>query len=142
VGLYFGSPYSRGYSEPSGGYGLLDVLIGGRACTNLRVRSDTEILCTAPALVGTQGVVVVIREPGLERSGRMARTVTFNAVYFGGIFQHQVARGVLGTGPSLNHSVPFVPFTAPGVALAPPTSWAGVPVSGKFVLHSYLFTCL
>jgi len=142
VGLYFGSPYSRGYSEPSGGYGLLDVLIGGRPCTNLTVSSDTEILCTAPALVGKQGVVVVIREPGLERSGRMARTVTFNAVYFGGIFQHQVARGVLGTGPSLNRSVPFVPFTAPGVVLAPPTSWAGVPVSGKFVFDLYFFTCL
>jgi len=129
VGLYFGSPYSRGYEEPAFGYGLLDVIIGGQQCTNVKVKSDTQVICTVPAMVGTHAVDVVVLEPGLERSGRMARTITFNAVYFGGILERRSARGVVGTGPSSNLSVPFVEWVPRGVEAQAPSEWRGVPVS-------------
>lgn len=129
MGLYFGSPYSRGYAEPQSGYGLLDVMIGGQRCGNVSVTSDTQVLCTVPAMVGTQSVEVVIREPGLVRSGRMGRTVNFNAVYFGGILQQHNSRGVVGTGPSSNASVPFIAWTPEGVVPSQPTEWKGVPIS-------------
>jgi hypothetical protein len=129
IGLYFGSPYSRGYDEPKSGYGLLDVMIGGRECANVSVISDTEAQCIVPPMVGTQDVQVVIREPGLARSGRMARTISFNAVYFGGALQERGARGFFGTGPASNHSVPFVEWVPSGVDPPTPSHWEGVPVA-------------
>jgi hypothetical protein len=129
VGLYFGSSYSRGYDEPEGGYGLLDVMVGGRHCTDVSVASDVMVRCVVPPMVGAQIVEVVIREPGFERSARYRDTIRFNTVYFGGLYRKLSSRGVFGAGPFSNLTVPFVELSREGRVPKPPTEWKGVPVS-------------
>ena len=97
-GDFFGSSYSRGYMlEAGSSYSNVSVTVGGAACRQVEVVSDSEIRCLLPPGRGCADISVTVLDGSLTRSGSLACGYVYTEMIFGAV--QDEGEGVLALGP-------------------------------------------